>query len=330
MEQRQSGLVSTVVQILAIGDANAELVFSPMDSLPQFGREVIVPHISLRAAGSATNFALCTAHLGMKTAFAGRLAVDKFGEVVLKALREADVDTQGLRLVEDSETGITVSLVRKDGERAFVTYQGTNAELQYEDLQKYISTDPAPRWVHIGGYNLLDSLHGELAKTLLNQAQERGATTSLDTGWDPKGWTKKRVDTVLDTLSFVDVFFPNADEVKALTGEKGYKKGTQQLLETASSALVVKLGNKGCLLATKRDQHVIPAFEVDVVDTTAAGDAFNAGFAVSMLSGATMGRAAVFANAVAALRISRQSHQPLFPSLQETTAFLMRKRPLET
>ena len=93
MEQRQSGIVSTVVQILAIGDANVELVFSPLSSLPRFGREVIVPRIFLHAAGSATNFALCAAHLGVKTGFAGRLAVDKFGEVVLKALREEHKDT---------------------------------------------------------------------------------------------------------------------------------------------------------------------------------------------------------------------------------------------
>ena len=284
---------------------------------------------SLICGGSATNFALCAAHLGVKTGFVGRIAVDKFGEVVLKALREADIDTRGLRLVEDSETGITAALVRNDGERAFVTYQGTNAELDYHDIESCLTIDPPPRWVHLGGYHLLDSLHGKPIIRLLKLAHERGATTSLDTGWDPKGWTKERVNPVLDILQYVDVFFPNADEVKALTAEQGYRKGTQKLIDAGSSAIIVKLGNKGCLLATKRDQHVIPAFEVDVVDTTAAGDAFNAGFAVSMLGGATMGRAAVFANAVAALRISRQSHQPLFPTLQETTAFLMRKRPLE-
>jgi ribokinase len=265
----------------------------------------------------------------VKTGFAGRLAVDNFGEVVLKALREVDVDTQGLRLVEDSETGVTVALVRKDGERTRVTYQGTNTELQLKDLEKCLTTEPPPRWVHLAGYHLLDSLQGDQASMLLKLAREQGATTSLDIGWDPKGWTKNRVEAILDALQFVDVFFPNADEVKALTGEKGYRKGTQKLIAAGSSALVVKLGRKGCLLATKRDQHLIPAFEVDVVDTTAAGEAFNAGFAVSMLSGATMGRAAVFANAVAALRISRLSQKPLFPTLQETTAFLMRKRPLE-
>lgn len=183
--------------------------------------------------------------------------------------------------------------------------------------------------MHLAGYHLLDSIQGEPTIKLLRLAQEQGATTSLDTGWDPKGWPKDGIDALLSILQFVDVFFPNADEVKALTGEKGYRKGTQKLIDAGTSALVVKLGNKGCLLATKRDKHVIPAFEVDVIDTTAAGDAFNAGFAVSMLAGATMGRAAVFANAVAALRISRQPHQPLFPTLQETTAFLMRKRPLE-
>ncbi|MFX0167825.1 MAG: carbohydrate kinase family protein [Candidatus Hodarchaeota archaeon] len=329
MEPRQHGMVPTVVQILAIGDANAELVFSSLQTLPPFGREVVVPQMALRAAGSATNFALCAAHLGVKTGFAGRLAVDEFGEVVLKALRTANVDTTCLRLVEDAETGMTISIVRNDGERALITFQGATAQLQFKELEKCLKSVPPPRWVHLAGYHLLDSLRGQPAASLLKLARSRGATTSLDTGWDPKGWTDETVTTLLDTLRFVDVFFPNASELKALTGDRSPRKGAEKLIEAGTAALVVKLGNKGCLLVTKRDVHSIPAFEVRVTDTTAAGDAFDGGFAVSMLSGATMGRAAVFANAVAALRISRGPDQPLFPTLQETTAFLMRRRPLE-
>lgn len=329
MEQRKGGTVSPVVQILAIGDANAELVFSPIAKVPKFGHEVVVPSMTLRAAGSAANFALCAASLEVKTAFAGALAVDQFGEVVLKAFRAAGVDTQCLRLTEEPCTGVTVALVREDGERTFVTYQGTNAQLQLQDLVNCLNSDPPPRWVHLAGYHLLDSLQGQPAISLLELARSRGATTSLDTGWDPHGWSEESISVVKDMLHFVDVFFPRADEVKALTGERSPRKGAVKLLETVASALVVKVGKKGCLLTTQRDQHLIPAFDVDIVDKTAAGDAFNAGFAASMLSGATMGRAAVFANAVAALRISRHFNQSLFPSLQETTAFLMRKRPLE-
>ncbi len=330
MEHRMGIVVPTVVQLLSIGDANVELVFSSLEKMPRFGQEVVVPELSLRAAGSAANFAICGANLGVKTGFAGRLAVDSFGEVVLKAFRDADVDTKCLQLVEDSTTGITAAMIRKDGERGFITYQGTIAELQFEALEKCLQAETPPRWVHLAGYHLLASLRGEPASKLLKLAQSRGATTSLDTGWDPDGWTDETIGRVLDTLPFVDVFFPNATEVKALTGERSPRRGAEKLLESGAPTLVVKLGAKGCLLATKRDQHLVPGFDVEVVDTTAAGDAFDAGFAASMLSGATMGRAAVFANAVAALRVSRRPNQSLFPSLQETSAFLMRNRPLET
>ncbi|MFX1539166.1 MAG: carbohydrate kinase family protein [Promethearchaeota archaeon] len=329
MQPQKGALVPAIVQILSIGDANAELVFSQLEKMPMIGREVVVPGVKLQAAGSAANFALSTANLGVKTGFAGRLAVDQFGEVVLKAFREADVDTRFLRLVEDSSTGITVSMVREDGKRAFVTYPGTNSQLSQKELKTCLSKDPPPRWVHLAGYHLLDSLHGEPTASILELARSRGATTSLDMGSDPSGGFEKPIEVIKTILQFVDIFFLNSNEVKVLTGERSPQKGAKILLDAGAPTLVVKLFNKGCLLATKRDQHLIPSFKVKVVNTTAAGDAFAAGFVVSMLSGATMGRAGVFANAVAALRVSRRSDQHSFPTLQETTAFLMKKRPLE-
>lgn len=329
MEPRIGTLVPTVVQLLAIGDANVELVFSPLEKMPQFGQEVVVPELSLRAAGSAANFAICGANLGIKTGFAGRLAVDGFGEIVLKAFRDVDVDTRCLQLVEDSTTGVTAAIIRKDGERGFITYPGTIAELQFKTLENCLQTETPPRWVHLAGYHLLSSLQGDSVTQLLKLAQSRGATTSLDVGWDPCGWSDETINQVRDTLQFVDVFFPNAEEIKALTGEHNPRKGATKLIESGAPTLVAKLGAKGCLLATKQDQQLVPGFEVEVVDTTAAGDAFDAGFVASMLSGATMERAAVFANAVAALRASRDSDDSLFPSLQETSAFLMRHRPLK-
>jgi sugar/nucleoside kinase (ribokinase family) len=118
--------------------------------------------------------------LGIKTGFAGRLAVDSFGEVVLNAFRKASVDTECLQLVEDSTTGVTAAMIREDGERAFITHQGTIAELQFEVISKCLQSGTPPRWVHLAGYHLLDSLRGKPAAELLKQAQSRGATTSLD------------------------------------------------------------------------------------------------------------------------------------------------------
>jgi ribokinase len=323
-------LASASVQLVAVGDANVELVLPQLLAAPRFGQELVVPEMTLRAAGSAANFALCAASLGVRTGFAGCLGIDRFGEVVLQAFRDAGVDTQWLRLLEDQATGISVALIRKDGERAFVTYQGTNARMTLQDIKACFEAPAPPRWLHLGGYHLLDQLRGPPAMKLFEEARKRGIATSLDTGWDPKGWSATTVKGLRDTLQLVDVFLPNALELRALTGETSPRRGAERLLRFGASTVIAKLGTKGCLVTTRRDQRRVPAFTVRVVDTTAAGDAFNAGFVVSMLSGATVARAAVFASAVAALRISRQPQEPLFPTLQETTAFLMRWRPLDT
>jgi len=329
LQRKPASPASASVQLVAAGDANVELVLPQLQAAPRFGQELVVPEMILRAAGSAANFALCGASLGARTGFAGCLGIDRFGEVVLQAFRDAGVDTQWLRLLEDQTTGISVALVRKDGERSFVTYQGTNARVALQDITACCEGDAPPRWLHLGGYHLLDQVRGEPAMKLFEEARKRGIATSLDTGWDPRGWSAATVKVLRDTLQFVDVFLPNALELRALTGESSPRRGAERLVQSGASTVVVKLGPKGCLVVTRRDQRRIPAFDVRVVDTTAAGDAFNAGFVVSMLSGATVARAAVFGSAVAALRISRQPKESLFPTLQETTAFLMRWRPLE-
>ncbi len=322
-------LVPAAKQILAIGDANVELGFSDLTNMPSFGQEIITPKFFLRAAGSAANFAICSANLGVKSGFVGCIAVDQFGEVVLNAFRNAKVDTQCLRLMEDSSTGVTVTMSSEAGDCAVLSYPGTNAQITLDMVKTCLKKDPPPRWVHLAGYPLLRSIQGRPAASILELARSRGVTTSLDASWQLGDWTDKTIQTIETILQFVDIFFPNAVVVKALTEEKSPRKGAQQLLEAGAPTLVIKLGSKGCLLATKSDQRMVPAFNMNALDTTAAGDAFNAGFAVSMLSGAAMSRAAIFANAVAALYVSRQPNQTLFPTLQETTAFLMRKRPLD-
>lgn len=330
MTSKLGTVAPAAVQLVAAGDANVELVLPQLQNLPRFGQEVVVPEMTLRAAGSAANFALCAASLGASAGFAGSLAIDQFGEVVIRAFREAGVNIQWTHFVENQSTGISVAFVREDGERSFVTFQGTNAHVTLHDLQGCLDADSPPRWFHLAGYHLLDQIRGANAKLLLKKARDQRITTSLDTGWDPAGWTTKTVTELHEVLPFVDVFFPNEAEVRALTGMRSPRKGALRLLEIGALTVVVKMGAKGCLLVTKEDQRLIPAFEVEVVDTTAAGDAFDAGFAVSMLSGVTLARSAVYATAVAALRASRDPTQSLFPSLQETTAFLMRKRPLDT
>ena len=187
VERKTVAPASAVMQLAVVGDANVELVLPRLLAIPRFGHELVVPEMTLRAAGSAANFALCAASLDARTGFAGCLGIDRFGEIVLQAFRDAGVDTQWLRLLEDQPTGISVALVRRDGERSFVTYQGTNARLTLQDVKGCCEGATPPRWLHLGGYHLLEQLRGTPAMQLLEAARKKGIATSLDTGWDP-GW----------------------------------------------------------------------------------------------------------------------------------------------
>jgi sugar/nucleoside kinase (ribokinase family) len=131
-------------------------------------------------------------------------------------------------------------------------------------------------------------------------------TTSLDTGWDPTGqWD------VAETLQWVDVFLPNEEEVSAMTGEKNLSRAASKLLAKGPSAIVIKRGPQGCTVATREGSIDIPAFKVKPIDTTGAGDAFDAAFIFGFLRGKTLTECARYGNAAGALKTLRSGCEGL-------------------
>lgn len=262
--------------VLVIGDANPDLVLTG-NAVPAFGQaETLVDSADLMLGGSAAIVACGLARLGVTTALAATVGDDAYGRFVREALDERGVDTRWIRTDPAVATGISVVL--SAGDRAILTYPGTIATTGPEVIDEDLVT--SVRHLHSASFFLLPRLARHLPGVLA-RAHQAGATTSLDTNWDPaQEWAGVGV-----LLDHTDVLFPNAAELVALTGRSDRDEAARLVLDRGCQ-VALKDGAAGGVLWQAPDVVTrVPAPEVDPVDTTGAGDSFDAGFISGLLAG---------------------------------------------
>jgi sugar/nucleoside kinase (ribokinase family) len=264
---------------LVAGDGNADLLIDGITRL-EFEKEKLAKDMKLVLGGSSSICAFNLARLGAKVGFAGVIGDDFFGTFVEERLRWAGVDVTALRRLRRTGTGLTIWF-NNGSKRAGVTYSGSLALLRARDVP-----DDAlrkARHLHVGAYFVLEGLHPGAA-ALFRRARRLGLTTSLDCNYDP---TEKWDSGIREVLRFTDVFFPNEEEALRLTNCRSVERAAGELGRLAR-LVVVKLGAKGAILCAEGRQLRIPPVKARVVDTTGAGDSFDAGFLSRFLKGASI------------------------------------------
>ncbi len=304
-------------KIATIGDVNVDLI-ARIDRMPELGKQVITKDFQTHGGGCSANFSLSCARLGMETQLFGKVGDDVFGTYVLVELEDNHVDTKSVVLT-DNKTGVTVAMVQGI-ERSFITFRGENATYCLDDIDvKKIHADI----VHLPSYFLLDGLRNDYSK-LIDVLHASKIQVSFDTGWDPRGFTKETVDPLFDILPRVDVFLPNIDETRSILGldpKTGPERAAEILLDMGVKVAAIKMGKDGCWVATKENIEYVPAFSVKVVDTTGAGDNFNAGFVSSYISGKPLNECAIIGSATAALKIGGVGWST-YPTRKQVNTFL--------
>ncbi len=262
--------------LVVVGDLNPDLVLTG-DVTPAFGqREKLVAGATLTVGSSAGIFACGAARLGLRTAFLGLVGDDEFGAFMRRALAARGVDVAGIAM-SDVGTGLGVILSRDD-DRAILTYLGSIGALRLDHLD--LSRLAHARHLHLGSLFLLHSLRPSIP-TLFQQAHALGLTVSLDTNYDPaEAWD----GDVRAALAHVDLFLPNETEARALTGETDPRAALAALAETIPT-VAIKLGAHGAIAQRGSEVAAAPALPMSVVDTTGAGDSFDAGFVYGWLAG---------------------------------------------
>lgn len=302
------------LDLLVLGDANPDLVLTG-DVEPAFGQaEKLVDEAHLVVGGSGAITACGAARLGLRTAFVGALGDDVLGRFMLGALAEAGVDVSGCVVDHERPTGISVVLSRPE-DRATLTAPGTVAALRSELVDRDLLR--RARHVHVSSYFLQQDLAGDLPR-LFEEAAAAGATTSIDPNYDPgERWD----GGLLETLSRTDLFLPNSLEARAIGGSEDVDIAAQVLGERAR-IVAVKFGQGGGLAISGDEVVRSEAIPTEVVDTTGAGDSFDAGFIAGMLAGWPLARCLALAVACGSLSTRGVGGTAAQPSLLEALAVL--------
>lgn len=286
------------------------------DVTPAFGQhEKLADSISLVTGGSAAITAVAAARLGLRVALAAAVGDDPAGKFMLGQLAEEGVDTSAVAVRAAAPTGMTVALSRGD-DRAILTATGAMTTLAAADVPRRLVS--AARHLHISSYFLVERSLGPGLADLLAAARANGASTSLDTNWDPSGrWGDKQLGTVLEQT---DVLLPNEAEALHLAGEPGLEEAVAALAG-AHRRVVVKLGARGALSVCGHTRHqVVPPPVVTPVDTTGAGDCFNAGLIAGLLDGLGLAEAAALGCAAGSASTQGPGGTASAPGRQAATA----------
>jgi ribokinase len=297
-------------EILVIGSLNADLVVRA-PRFPTPGETISGQDLSIIPGGKGANQAVAAARQGASVAMVGRVGDDSFGPTLIENLQDNQVDTTYVQ-TDESATGTATIIVDSSGQNTIVLSPGANGKVTPADVDSVSFQDadmlllqleiPLETVVHAASVARQNGL-----RVILNPAPARQLPDSL--------------------LADVDILVPNESELQLLSGQSVTDTASAEsaagvLLAKGVKTVIVTLGSNGALLVTAENEIHIPTFQVEVVDTTAAGDAFIGGLATALLKGVPLEEAVRYGNASGALAATKFGAQPSLPTQDEVEQLL--------
>ena len=283
--------------VVCIGPHIVDVLVRPVTAIPPGQGGALIEDARITAAGTAAGTAVDLAKLGARVTSIGAIGSDSLGRLLRLLLEDNGVETDRLVTREGGRTSTTILPIRPNGERPTLHLPGVTASLTAADVDHRLVADADV--LHLGGPDVLGAFATEVAPGLLQHARASGTTTTVDLLRSGAG------PDVLELLTplwpWVDFFLPNDDQLRSLTGLADLERAAEVLRRSGVGTVVVTRGAEGALIVGADGVEAVPAFELDVVDTTGCGDAFTAGLVVGLQRGWTLSVAARLATAAAAL-----------------------------
>jgi ribokinase len=299
--------------ILVVGSSNTDMIIR-VPRIPKPGETIIGREFAMAGGGKGANQAVAAARAGGRVTFVARVGDDVFGERALAGFEADGIDTRFVFRTPGSSSGIALINVDDRGENSISVASGANALLSVEDIERANEAFAAADILLLQ----LESPIGTV-EAALRKARERGVPVVLNPA------PARPLDDAL--LRLVSVLTPNEHEAEilteiAVTDDLGAREAAARLRARGPRTVVITLGERGVYALSEGFEGLLPAFRVEPVDTTAAGDIFNGALAVALAEGLSMADALRFAQAAAAISVTRPGAQPSAPARAEIEAFI--------
>ncbi len=283
--------------IVSMGVHILDVLGRHVSEIPPGQNIALIDEIRITAAGTAAGTAVDMAKLGCKVIAVGAAGDDEMGNVLLGIMNRYGIDTSYMKRKKGVQTSGTMLPIRPNGERPALHVMGTNATFCFEDVPQEVVRNAD--FVHIGGFYLMPKFDGEDTVKTLKLAREGKAITTMDIlGIKQDNMAEK----ILPVMPYLDYFMPNLEEAQMITGLTDLDELCDFFLNAGAKHVVLKMGARGSLIKDKKGMRLrIPAFKVEVVDTTGCGDAWTGGFIAGLSRGMTIEEAAQLASACGSL-----------------------------
>jgi ribokinase len=295
-------------QVIGFGALNMDRIFY-VDRIVKPDEEGFINSIQNHPGGSAANTTVGLSRLGIKTGYIGKIADDDIGEILLEDLTSEGVNTSGIRIAS-GRSGACLIMVDSRGDRGILVDPGVNDNINTSDISMdYINS---ARLIHMTSFVCRES------DVSFETQQKAAAHTCVQISLDPGTlYAQRGMDALIGFICKGSVILPNDHELRLMTGCKKISDGADMLINAGAAWVAVKTGKRGCYVTDGSLKVKIPANKVNVVDTTGAGDAFNAGFIYGMLQGRSIETCGMIGNLTASVSITHRGARRGLPFKHE-------------
>lgn len=280
--------------ILVIGDINPDIIITGAEKYPGPGEEILVNDINVTTGGGAAITSLALAKLGLNVTLYGCIGKDVFSEMLLKDLTDVGVDISNIIRLDDVKAGSTIA-ISNEIDRSFITYRGALDKLDLYSISDELINKCDYCFLH--NYNhvkLNEYIH------LANRVNKFNKKLFFDVGYDDsEQWDPK----IFNLIKKVDYFAPDELEAISFSGKKNIKEALTYLNQFCSN-IIVKAGEDGAYAILNNEIINVPTFSTEVIDTTGAGDSFDAGFIYGVIKGYSLENSLRLANFLGSLSVS--------------------------
>lgn len=306
------------LDVIYVGDSVIDLIL-PVERFPRGNEDVVQGKKIKKELGGAANFLLLASRLGLKVGIIDSIGNDEFGCFYINKLKSEGIDTSRIYIREGLSTHLCLTLLDQSGNHAFIGISDAGLQLTPDEIDLNYIRDS--KIVFISGYTLREDEYPvrEAVLQAVKVAHQSRIPIFFDPGPALLSIPRK---TLLKVTSLSKAILLNDREAKMMTKLQSVKEAAEKLLELGADLVVVKCGDQGCFLRSRNESLGISTFPVRVVDTTGAGDTFNAAFTYGYLKNWSLRDTATFANAVGAITVTKFGAGTQVPTKDEVSRFL--------